>query len=207
MKNAKKVKSANISATKPNNSALTNLAIYLHNYIDSLNNSKLFAGLMIIILNIASRFVTVKLSKSMEAYLKYTFSRQILIFAIAWMGTRDIYVAIVITLVFMIFMDFLFNEDSRFCCLPAEFTEYHHKLHDDHKNDPPASNPSLPPGSAAKPVSLTDNQASTSTSTSTSSQQVKDAPITEEQIQQAKAILDRAKQQNSLQYQPFYKSM
>ena len=106
----------------------------------------------------------------------------------------------------MIFMDFLFNEDSRFCCLPAEFTEYHHKLHDDHKNDPMPSNPSLPGSSAsagAKPASSTDNKASTSTS----SQQVKDAPITEEQIQQAKAILDQAKQQNSLQYQPFYRSM
>lgn len=206
MKNAKKVKSANVSGAKTNNSALTNLVSYLHNYVHSLNNSKLFAGLMIIILNIASRFVTVKLSKSMEAYLKYTFSRQILIFAIAWMGTRDIYIAIVITLVFMIFMDFLFNEDSRFCCLPAEFTEYHHKLHDDHKNDPMPSNPSLPGSSAsagAKPASSTDNKASTSTS----SQQVKDAPITEEQIQQAKAILDQAKQQNSLQYQPFYRSM
>jgi len=100
----------------------------LHNYIQSLNNSKLFAGLMIIILNIASKFVTVKLSKTMEAYLKFTFSRQILIFTIAWMGTRDIYIALVITIVFILFMDFLFNEESRFCCLPEAFTDYHVNL-------------------------------------------------------------------------------
>ena len=197
MKSVKKAKS-----TK--HSALTNLVMYLHNYINSLNNSKLFAGLMIIILNIASRFVTVKLSKSMEAYLKYTFSRQILIFAIAWMGTRDIYIATVITLIFMIFMDFLLNENSRFCCLPAEFTEYHHKLHDEHKNDPVPSNPSLPAGAiGAANAAKTATDDKTSVSADTPSK----TPITEEQIQQAKAILDQAKRQNSLQYQPFYKTV
>jgi hypothetical protein len=99
-----------------------------HNHVKIMNNSKLFAGLMIIILNVSSKFVTIKLSKSMEAYLKYTFSRNILIFAIAWMGTRDIYIALVITLLFIVFMDYLFNEDSPYCCLPHEFTHYHLNL-------------------------------------------------------------------------------
>ena len=66
----------------------------IHDNVQDLNKSKVSAGLMIITLNIASRFVTIKLSKSMESYLKYTFSKQILIFAIAWMGTRDIYIAL-----------------------------------------------------------------------------------------------------------------
>jgi len=91
----------------------------------SLNNSKFFAGLMIIMMNIASKFATFKLSKSMEAYLKFTFSRLILVFAIAWVGTRDIYTALVVCLLFTVCMDFLFNEESRFCCLPEAFTSYH----------------------------------------------------------------------------------
>ena len=61
----------------------------------------------------------------MESYLKFTFSRDILIFAMAWMGTRDIYVALFITLAFSICMNYLFNEESAFCCLPETFTEYH----------------------------------------------------------------------------------
>jgi hypothetical protein len=93
--------------------------------VATLNGSKFFAGLMIITLNIASKFVTFKLSKTMEAYLKFTFSRLILVFAIAWVGTRDIYTALVICLLFTICMDFLFNEESRFCCLPSTFTDYH----------------------------------------------------------------------------------
>jgi hypothetical protein len=101
------------------------IAAYIHDHIVSLNNSKFFAGLMIILLNIASKFAHFKLSKSMESYLKFTFSRLILVFAIAWVGTRDIYTALIICLIFTLCMDFLFNEESRFCCLPEAFTDYH----------------------------------------------------------------------------------
>jgi hypothetical protein len=104
---------------------------YFHNHVMNINNSKIFAGLMIIVLNIASRFVTIKLSKTMEAYLKYTFSRDILVFAISWMGTRDIYIAIGITIAFMILVDYVLNEQSAFCCLPSNFTDYHVSLIND----------------------------------------------------------------------------
>jgi hypothetical protein len=104
---------------------------YLHNHVMNINNSKLFAGLMIIVLNIASRFVTIKLSKTMESYLKYTFSRDILVFAISWMGTRDIYIAFGITIAFMIMVDYVLNEQSAFCCLPEKFTDYHVSLIND----------------------------------------------------------------------------
>ena len=100
----------------------------LHDHIMTLNNSKIFAGLMIIVLNIASKFVNVKLSKTMESYLKHTFSRDMLVFAIAWMGTRDIYTALIITILFMICVNYLFNENSRFCCLSEQFTTYHAEL-------------------------------------------------------------------------------
>ena len=105
-----------------------NIFSYLNNQVSVLNNSKIFAGLMIIILNISSRFVNIKLSKSMESYLKHTFSKQILVFAIAWMGTREIYVALLITFIFTICFEYLFNEDSAFCCLPDSFKEYHIEL-------------------------------------------------------------------------------
>jgi hypothetical protein len=100
----------------------------VHESIKTLNTSKIFAGLMIITLNISSRFVTIKLSKSMESYLKYTFSKQILIFAIAWMGTRDIYIALLIVLLYTVFFEYLFNEDSSLCILSENFTSYHQEL-------------------------------------------------------------------------------
>jgi hypothetical protein len=115
--------------------AFQNLLNYLNNHVNTLNNSKLFAGLMIIILNIASRFVTIKLSKTAESYLKFTFSRDILIFAIAWMGTRDIYIALVVVIGFIIVVDFIFNENSQFCVLSENFTDYHTGLLNDKVTD------------------------------------------------------------------------
>ena len=106
---------------------------YLHNQIQAVNDSKIFTGLMILTLNVVSRFVNINLSKSMESYLKYTVSRQLLVFSIAWMGTRDIYIAMFITLCFIIFSEYLFNEDSALCILSEDFRDYHSTLLDNNK--------------------------------------------------------------------------
>jgi len=100
-------------------------ASHVNNVVQNLNHSRLFAGCMIIVLNIGSKYVNIKLSKSVEAYLKYTFSKQVMVFAIAWMGTRDIYIALFIATLFTLFIEFLFNEESKYCCLTESFTDYH----------------------------------------------------------------------------------
>ena len=86
--------------------------------LNSLNNSKYFTGIVMIMLNIGSRFVEIKLSDSMEAYIKYNIAREVLIFSMAWMGTRDIIVALVLTAVFVVLSNFLLNAKSNFCILP-----------------------------------------------------------------------------------------
>lgn len=122
--------------TKPDkkNNSFTKFFNHLHDNIQAINNSKIFAGLMIITLNIVSKFVNIKLGKTLEAYLKYTFSKQILVFAIAWMGTRDIYIALFITLVFVVFTEYLLHEDSMFFVLPEEFKDYHISLLENENN-------------------------------------------------------------------------
>ena len=114
---------------------LTQLLSYLHNNIQAINNSKIFAGLMIITLNIVSKFANFKLSKTLEAYFKFTFSRQVLVFAIAWMGTRDIYIALLITVLFVIFTEYLFHEESDYFVLSEEFKDYHITLLDNETNN------------------------------------------------------------------------
>lgn len=108
--------------------SFANIYKNLHDRVQTINNSKLFAGLMIITLNIASKFVNFKLGHTAEKYLKYTFSRQILVFAMTWMGTRDVIIATIFTLIFILFFDFLFNEESDFCILPHQLREYYHNL-------------------------------------------------------------------------------
>ena len=107
---------------------------YIHEHIQTLNSSKIFAGIMIITLNIVSRFVNIKLSKTMESYLKYTFSKYVLVFTIAWMGTRDIYIALFIMGCFIIISDFLFDEESMFCILPEEFKDHHLTILEENEN-------------------------------------------------------------------------
>lgn len=111
-------------------SIFTELLEYLHSNIKRINDSKIFAGIMIITLNIVSRFVNIKLSKSVESYLKYTFSKYVLVFTIAWMGTRDIYIAFTIMMIYLIIIDYLLDDESMFCILPEEFKNYHQELLD-----------------------------------------------------------------------------
>ena len=72
---------------------------YIHDHIMYLNNSKFFAGVVMILLNVGSKFITIQFSKSTEEYLKMTVTKQLLVFAMAWMGTRDIYTALVLVAV------------------------------------------------------------------------------------------------------------
>jgi hypothetical protein len=126
MHNIKKTDSKPVPPVKPVEiTDLYSFFLYLRNTLKVMNDSKIFAGLMIITLNIASRFVNLKLSKTVESYLKNTFSRQILVFAIAWMGTRDLFVALFITILFYLVTGYLCNEESAFCILPETFTDYH----------------------------------------------------------------------------------
>lgn len=101
---------------------------YLHENILSLNDSKFFAGIIMILLNVGSKFITMRFSKSQEAYLKLVLSRQLLIFSIAWMGTRDIYMSLLITAIFVILADFVLNEESKFCILPNNFKDFYKLL-------------------------------------------------------------------------------
>lgn len=107
----------------------------LNDTVQNLNKSKIFAGLMIITLNIASRFVTIKMSKTMQSYLKFTFSRYILIFAISWMGTRDIYIALCITLLFIVFFEYLLDEESDFYIFSEEFKDYQKTKAEDEEDE------------------------------------------------------------------------
>jgi hypothetical protein len=101
---------------------------FFNHHIMYLNNSKFFAGIIMILLNIGSKFITIQFSKSTEEYMKYTVSKQILVFAMAWMGTRDIYTALGLTAIFTILSEHLFNEESSLCIVPTDYRILHKLL-------------------------------------------------------------------------------
>ena len=97
-------------------------------YLKALNNSKFFAGVVMIMLNIGSKYVTIELSKNQEQYLKNNVGRQLLIFAISWMGSRDILIALALTAIFTVLTDHLFNEESPMCVIPMKYRQFEEVL-------------------------------------------------------------------------------
>jgi hypothetical protein len=98
---------------------------FLNHHVMYLNNSKFFAGVIMILLNVGSKFIQIQFSKSTEEYMKWSVSKQLLVFAMAWMGTRDIYAALGLTAVFTILSEFLFNEESHLCVVPQKYRVLH----------------------------------------------------------------------------------
>ena len=97
-------------------------------FLQRVNNSKFFAGFVMILLNIGSRYVKIDISKSQEQYLRKSLGRHILIFAITWLGTKDILIALAITGIFNVLIDYLLNEDSKLCIIPKKYREYENIL-------------------------------------------------------------------------------
>ena len=98
---------------------------YVNHHVMYLNNSKFFAGVIMILLNVGSKFITIQFSKSTEEYLKMTVTKQLLVFAMAWMGTRDIYTSLGLTAIFTILSEYLFNEESHLCIVPHNYRILH----------------------------------------------------------------------------------
>ena len=94
---------------------------YVRTLFQGINDSKLFIGIMMITMNIAVKYVDFKFSKTQEEALRNGIARELIIFAVAFMGTRDIVLALILTGAFMIMAQVLFNDCSRFCLLPRHF--------------------------------------------------------------------------------------
>ena len=85
-----------------------------------LGGNKYILGLMILLINIGARYIGNEVGDFMHKVLNHKFARRFLIFLVLWMGTRDLVVAGVITISFIILVTTLFNENSDYCILPIE---------------------------------------------------------------------------------------
>jgi hypothetical protein len=97
----------------------------VNNGIKLLNDSKIFTGVIMLLLNIGSKYITVKLSKSQEAFLKNKVARELIIFLVCWAATKDIYISIMLTVAFFIVSEILLHEEHPFCILPHHHKRYH----------------------------------------------------------------------------------
>ena len=89
-------------------------------YLSIINESKLLVGIAMILLNIGSKYVDFKFTKAQEQLLRNGIAREILIFAIVFMGTRDIVYSLLLTSAFIILSEFAFNEKSDYCLVKKQ---------------------------------------------------------------------------------------
>jgi putative Mn2+ efflux pump MntP len=85
----------------------------ISNLFNDLSNSKYFLGVMMIIVNIGARYIIEELNPEQKKYLNSKFFRRIIIFSAFFVATRDILSSITLTIIFVLFISELFNNENK----------------------------------------------------------------------------------------------
>jgi hypothetical protein len=77
-----------------------------------LNENKYFLGIIMILVNIGSRFIIGELSDNHKKFINNHIIRKIFIFCVIFMATRDISTSIILTVFIVFLISELLNENS-----------------------------------------------------------------------------------------------
>lgn len=89
----------------------------------SINNSKYFYAITMILLNMGAKYLEMDLVDSHRQFLSSKAIRRIIIFTVSFVATRDVIASLIITASFVIIVLNLFNENSEYCLIPKTFKE------------------------------------------------------------------------------------
>jgi len=106
---------------------------YFMRILNNIENNKLFMGLSILLLNLLSKYIELKLTKTQEQFIKNSISREILIFIMCFVATKNIVTSLILTGIFMILANYVFNENSNYCIIKDKLNKI--KLEVDINND------------------------------------------------------------------------
>jgi len=80
--------------------------------IHNINMNPYVLGIAYILLNLGGRFMVLSVTPAQEAFLQNIVFRPLLLFAIMFIGTRNLVVAFWLTLVVLVVLHYLLNENS-----------------------------------------------------------------------------------------------
>ena len=80
--------------------------------IHEINMNPYVLGVAYILLNLGGRFMVLSVSPAQEAFLQNIVFRPLLLFAIMFIGTRNLVVAFWMTIAVLVALHYLFNENS-----------------------------------------------------------------------------------------------
>ena len=92
--------------------ASTTMADSLLASINMINMNPYVLGLAYILLNLGGRFMVMSVTPGQEAFLQNIVFRPLLLFAIMFIGTRNLVVAFWLTVVILVVLHYLLNENS-----------------------------------------------------------------------------------------------
>jgi hypothetical protein len=81
----------------------------------SINSNPYFIGSMMLMMNLGGRFLSMEMTQGQERFFQSPWVRRFLIFIVIFMGTRNVLVAFWMTLVIILLIGYLFNENSSLC--------------------------------------------------------------------------------------------
>lgn len=80
--------------------------------INGFNTNPYFIGIMMLLLNLGGRFLAMDVSKEQEKFFSNPWVRSFLFFVVIFIATRNVLVAFWLSLIIVIGIKFLFNENS-----------------------------------------------------------------------------------------------
>ncbi len=86
----------------------------LETFVNSLNTNPYFIGFMMLLLNLGGRFIGMEMSKEQEKTFQHPWIRKFFIFTVFFVATRNILIALALTIVTLLLLAFLLNETSDF---------------------------------------------------------------------------------------------
>ena len=93
----------------------------INNNLLSLGNNKYFIGMMMLLLNLGSRYIFLELGKTHDKFFNQKFVRRALIFTVFFVATRDIIASLLLTIFFIFFFLELTHENSNYCIVPKGY--------------------------------------------------------------------------------------
>jgi hypothetical protein len=87
----------------------------LEGLLQTVNTSPYFIGLMMLTMNLGARFLSLEITKGQEQFLSHPLVRRFLIFVIFFMATRNVWVAFWMSIIMILIIGYLFNENSSLC--------------------------------------------------------------------------------------------
>lgn len=83
------------------------------------NSNPYFIGIMMLILNLGGRFLILEVTKGQEQFFQNPWVRRVLIFIVLFVATRNIITAFWLTIIVVLMLGYLFNENSALCVFKA----------------------------------------------------------------------------------------